>query len=186
MKLLRPLADDPDLEVNLELLLQLVNRDVAAAGQQYSPGVGIATTLTLGLVLDDELHIGHVGDSRCYLWRDGELLLLTEDHSVENEARRRRERGEVVVFNEGNRNALTRCIGQPGDVQVDVLVCPLRAGDRVLFCSDGISKLVPHSEMTRQVGYDRTPAEIMRALVNAALTRGGVDNATGVLLRIDA
>jgi protein phosphatase len=123
-----------------------------------------------------------VGDSRAYLSRGGELRRLTEDHSVENEARRRRAQGQLLPYRESQRNALTRCIGQPDDPEVDVITLPLAAGDRVLFCTDGVTRLVLERELGGMLAAARSPQEAVESLVQLAVRRGGPDNATAVVL----
>lgn len=170
---------------NLSTIVQRVNHLVHALGADLSPGVGIGSTLTFGLIRDGLLLLAHVGDSRCYGWRKGQLTQLTEDHSVENEARMRRARGEVVYYHEGNRNALTRCMGQPGAPVVDLVERPLLAGDRYLFCTDGVTRLVRENELKEMLGKPQEPEEILREIIALAIRRGGPDNATGVLVFVD-
>jgi protein phosphatase len=172
-----PAEKTPDLIA----IVQRVNHLVHALGAELSPTSGIGSTLTFGHVRASVLHLAHVGDSRCYAWRKNEFIQLTDDHSVENEARLRRARGEVVYYHEANRNALTRCMGQPGSPTVDVTERPLLAGDRYLFCTDGITRLVRDPELAEAIAQPLEPGEILREIVTLAIRRGGPDNATGVL-----
>jgi serine/threonine protein phosphatase PrpC len=172
-------------EPNLTAIVHHANEAVGALGRQISPGMGIGTTLTFGCVRGTTLQIAHVGDSRLYAWRGGELTRISEDHSVENEARLRRARGEVVYYNEVNRNALTRCIGQPTPPEVDLISRPLVAGDRYLFVTDGVTRLVGDVELATIVGKAGEPAEILHELISLAVRRGGPDNVTGVLVFVD-
>jgi len=167
--------------VDLPACFQAVNREVRELGRQLSPETGIGTTLTAGLLRNDVLQLGHVGDSRAYLSRGGDLRRLTEDHSVENEARRRRAQGQLLPYRESQRNALTRCIGQPDDPEVDVITLPLAAGDRVLFCTDGVTRLVLERELGGMLAAARSPQEAVESLVQLAVRRGGPDNATAVV-----
>jgi serine/threonine protein phosphatase PrpC len=157
-----------------------------ALGHELSPGLGIGSTLTLGCVRGGRLKLAHVGDSRAFLWRKGEIVCLTEDHSVENEARRRRARGEVVYYSEAQRGALTRCIGQTLPPEVDLSDMPVLAGDRFVFCTDGVTRLIFEREMRDLVGKPDVPAAIARSLVELALQRGGPDNATVAAVIIDS
>ncbi len=175
----------PDEKVDLVAIVHRVNLSVHNLGIKLSPSMGIGSTLTFGYVRGNALRIAHVGDSRCYGLRGDRLQLLTEDHSVENEAKLRRARGETVYYHEANRNALTRCIGQPTPPLVDVIDRPLEAGDRYLFCTDGITRLLRDSELAEIVERDSTPEELIHEIVTLAVRRGGPDNATGVLLFVD-
>lgn len=172
--------------IDLTALAHLANHRVRQLGAQLSPAFGIGTTLTFGLVRDATLRLAHVGDSRCYAWRAGEFGALTEDHSVENEARLRRARGEAVYYSDANRNALTRCIGQTNPPAVDLIERPLLAGDRYLFCTDGIFRVVRDPELAAFLSQGVEPADVLHEIVTLALRRGGPDNATGVVLFVDS
>jgi protein phosphatase len=173
-------------EPDLVVIVRHTNEMVALLGQQISPSMGIGTTLTVGYIRDTTLKIAHVGDSRCYAVRDGEFKRITEDHSVENEARMRRARGEVVYYHESNRNALTRCIGQPAPLEVDLITRPILAGDRVLFCTDGVTRMIPDSELGSLLMKADTPQAANDEIVQLAVRRGGPDNATAVSIFIDS
>jgi protein phosphatase len=173
-------------EPNLTAIVHQTNEAVLNLGKRISPAMGIGTTLTFGCVRGNTLQIAHVGDSRAYGWRNGEFMRLSEDHSVENEARLRRARGEVVYYHEANRNALTRCIGQPTPPDVDLISRPLAVGDRYLFCTDGVTRMVGDGELATIVGKPGEPAELLKELITLAVRRGGPDNATGVLVFVDS
>jgi protein phosphatase len=170
---------------DLTAIILNTNEVIHHLGETLSPVMGIGSTLTFGHIQNGVLHLAHVGDSRCYSWRNGEFVQLTDDHSVENEARLRRARGEVVYYHESNRNALTRCMGQPGSPEVDILERPLRSGDRYFFCTDGVTRMVRDDEIADLIAKDEQPDEILRELITLAVRRGGPDNATGVFVFVD-
>jgi serine/threonine protein phosphatase PrpC len=174
-------GDAPDLVK----IVHRANQLVAALGQQISPSMGIGTTLTIGCIVGGTLKLAHVGDSRCYGTRRSEFFRLTEDHSVENEARLRRSRGEVVYYHEANRNALTRCIGQPTPPEVDLVERRLEPNDRYLFCTDGVTRMVPDSELAELLLKHSEPEEALHEIIGLAVRRGGPDNATGVAVFVD-
>lgn len=163
-----------------------VNEAVNDLGDSISPGVGIATTLTFGFCTADEFLLAHVGDSRCYLLHGGRFSMLTEDHSVENEARHRRARGEFAGYADRYRNALTRCIGQPTRPEVDVSTHELVAGDLFLFATDGITRVLTDQEISEIVASQGSLDARLSELVNRANERGGPDNATAVLVSVEA
>jgi serine/threonine protein phosphatase PrpC len=166
------------------LVLQ-VNDSVRGLGDRINPGVGIATTLTFGVCTATHLLLAHVGDSRCYRWRRGRLEMLTEDHSVENEARHRRARGEPFEYAERYRHALTRCVGQPTHPEVDVSEHALAIGDLYLFATDGVTRMVGDREVARIVGEPQ-PLEVrLNTLIQRANDEGGADNATGVVFIVE-
>lgn len=160
------------------------NEAVLELSARLAPDTGLGTTLCAALVRDGQVHVANVGDSRCYLFREGRLVLLTTDDTVENEVLMRRAKGETIQMEERYRNALTRCIGQPMPLEVAIASHPLLAGDLILVCSDGICRLITDSAIASRLGSGRTPTLVMGALVADALARGGNDNATGVLVHV--
>jgi protein phosphatase len=178
-------AKGPYADLDMRTIVGEANDAVSALGRRISPGVGIGSTLVVGCIRWSTLKLAHVGDSRAYFWRKGDFMCLTEDHSVENEARRRRARGEVVYYSESQKGALTRCIGQATPPEVDVADIPLLAGDRIVFCTDGVTRLISDQELNEIIAATDDPAAISRGLVTLAVTRGGPDNATVVAVVID-
>lgn len=176
----------PSAEPDLTAIVHRANHAVAALGQKLSPNMGIGTTLTFGCFRDGHVQIAHVGDSRCYAAQAGGFVRLSEDHSVENEARMRRARGDVVYYHEANRNALTRCIGQPTQPEVDVITRPIAIGDRIVFCTDGVTRMIPDSELGAIVTKLESPQAVVDELVSLSVRRGGPDNATCVACFVEA
>ncbi|HEY5227500.1 MAG TPA: protein phosphatase 2C domain-containing protein [Opitutaceae bacterium] len=179
-------AAKPSEELDLRTIVTTANDAVASLGMRISPGLGIGSTLTLGCIRGTHLKLAHVGDSRAFMWRAGEFACLTEDHSVENEARRRRALGEVVYYSEAQRGALTRCIGQSLPPEVDLADIPILAGDRILFCTDGVTRMIAEKEMGEIAGLAKDASALARKLVSVAVERGGPDNATVVALLVDS
>jgi serine/threonine protein phosphatase PrpC len=179
-------AAGPAAELDLTKIVLAANDAVVALGMRISPGLGIGSTLTFGCIRGSRLKLAHVGDSRAFSWRNDEFICLTEDHSVENEARRRRARGEVVYYSESQRGALTRCIGQSLPPDVDLSDLPVLAGDRFVFCTDGVTRLISEREMKAAVAAAKNPTELARGLVELAVQRGGPDNASVVAVIVDS
>ncbi len=163
-----------------------VNRAVSQLGLRLSPRQGIGTTLTFGHFLEARLRLIHVGDSRCYAWRGGALSCLTRDHSLENELKARGQLFELANLSEHSRNALTRCIGQYTPLQVDFSEHDLCPGDRFLFCSDGITKMIREPEIAQALSASTDPAATAALLIQKANHRGGLDNATAVVIQVDS
>lgn len=180
-KLVRNSSNPPDLE----LITLETNHAVAQLGFKLSPHFGIGSTLTYGIFREGKLRLAHVGDSRCYLLRGREIECLTLDHSVENEAKARRARGELIWVNEQHRNALTRCIGQSTPLEVDVSLRTVMPKDRYLFCTDGITRLIREEELAEHLSRDEPPTDILHDMVELANVRGGLDNATAVMVFVD-
>jgi serine/threonine protein phosphatase PrpC len=162
------------------------NDAVAQLGQHFSPHYGIGTTLTWGIFRSGNLHLAHVGDSRCYRLRSGRMTCLTIDHSVANEARARKARGELNWGTEYPMEALTRCIGQSITPEVDILVTPVTVGDRYLFCSDGVCRVIQENELEEQLGRSGDPHALVQGFIESANICGGIDNASAVLVIVDS
>lgn len=146
---------------------------------------GMTTTLVAAAVGGGAIFLAHVGDSRAYLLREGELLQLTDDHSMVNELVRTGQMTYEEARRSRYRNVITRAIGlQPG-VQPDTAAIEVLPGDRVVLCSDGLSDPVPAHDLSRHLATG-TPEASADLLLEAALDAGGPDNITVVVLDPDA
>ncbi len=145
---------------------------------------GMGTTFTAAMLEDGRLDVVHVGDSRAYLWRDGRLRQLTEDHSVVAELVRRGTISPEDAEHHPHRNVITRALGAEPEVVVDTFSEYLRDGDVVLLCSDGLSSYVAEPEIAAALDDSVTLADAARALVERANRAGGTDNVTVVLARV--
>lgn len=142
---------------------------------------GMGTTLTTGLVDGSTLRIGHVGDSRAYLLRDGELRQLTTDHSVVAELIAAGELTEDEALVDPRRAMITRALGIDATVEVDVLEVALLPGDRLLLCSDGLTTMVRDDAIAAVLATEEDPQRAADGLVDAANAAGGADNVTVVV-----
>ena len=142
-------------------------------------------TTVVAIHFDDEFStMAHVGDSRVYRIRQGKLEQLTEDHSLVNEKIRAGLLTPEQAKNHKHKNIITRSLGYTEDVEIDVQVKAVRRGDRFLLCSDGLSNLVDPADMG-EAARSMTPQEGARHLIQHACERGGDDNITCVLARVD-
>jgi PPM family protein phosphatase len=188
-KLDQPPPDDPDeARQALAEAFAAANRAViekAASDPAYS---GMATTLTVALLRQNQLHIAHVGDSRAYLLRDGQpLRQLTSDHTVVAQLVRqqRMSRDEAAVH--PFRSVLVTAVGLEPEPQVDLLrPLDLQPGDQVLLCSDGLTEPVADETIAELLAANSDGGAACRALIDAANRAGGPDNITAVLLRVRA
>jgi len=144
----------------------------------------MGTTLTAVYVDGSELAVAHVGDSRAYVLRDGELIRLTHDHSLVEELMRRGKLTPEQAAEHPQRSIITRALGIEPDVEVDTWTYPGRAGDVVLLCSDGLTSMIEESQVADVL---RSEPDLERAgerLIRAANEAGGRDNITVVLFRL--
>jgi len=150
---------------------------------------GMGTTLTaVALVGDDDGHdllaLANVGDSRAYVFSKGDLVQITDDHSLAEERMRHGEMTEAEAAVHPQRHILTRALGVSSDVEADMWELHLRTGDRVLLCSDGLSNEVGLDEIVDVLGGVADPEEAARRLVDVANEHGGSDNITVVIVDI--
>lgn len=147
---------------------------------EEGPGLtGMGTTLTVGCSIGSDLFLGHVGDSRVYVLRGGQLTQLTKDHTV---AQALADLGHIQpdeVATHPYRHVLTRAVGRGGGkVEADVGRYELHDGDRLLFCTDGLHDLVPDAAIADLLSRAESAATASETLVEAALAAGGKDNIT--------
>jgi serine/threonine protein phosphatase PrpC len=160
------------------------NASIHTCGQQNREFEGMGTTTTALLLRPEGAWVGHVGDSRAYRIRDGKIEQLTYDHSLVWEYARR-QRIDPNEVKDIPSNVIIRCLGPEPLVQVDVEgPHPLRPGDIFLLCSDGLSGQVNDSEIGA-VASALPPAEACRFLVDLANLRGGPDNTTVLIVRVN-
>ncbi len=147
---------------------------------------GMGTTLTAGaLGIDGTLLLGHVGDSRAYMLRDGTFQRITTDHSLVEELVSAGELTQDEAAQDPRRSMITRAIGLEPAVAVDLETIGLLAGDRVLFCSDGLTDMLREPEIGDILRDEPDPDAAAQRLVDAANAAGGSDNITVVLVDIE-
>ena len=173
-------ATEEDLDADTEIADRLLAGNEAIrkrVGEELNL-TGMGTTMTLGLFEEDgSATIGHVGDSRCYLLRDGALTRVTSDHTVVAELVALGHMKEEDVEKHPQRHLLTRSLGL-GPVDVDTESLVLQAGDRVLFCSDGLTSMLDERAITTLLDAGSDLEATVWMLIEAANAAGGVDNIT--------
>lgn len=143
---------------------------------------GMGTTMVMSYLREGKIFIGNVGDSRCYLYRKPYLWQLTEDHSLVNEQVRLGVLTEEQAIKTIAKNVITRSVGFERDVFPDIIEREVSSGDVYLFCSDGLSGMVPDKEMNRLL--NETPVEkLSEVMIAKALENGGDDNVTVLILQ---
>ncbi len=146
---------------------------------------GMGTTVTAGtLASGGTLLVGHVGDSRAYLVRDGVLSQVTKDHSLVEEMVREGELTPEQAEVHPQRSIITRALGIDPQVEVDVYPIELRVGDRILLCSDGLTTMVRPDEIGGILGREDIAERAAQQLVDAANAAGGEDNVTALVVDV--
>jgi serine/threonine protein phosphatase PrpC len=167
-------------------IIETANRRIHERSRAESQRAGMGTTVTAAYVGEDSVTVAHVGDSRCYRVRDGELQRLTHDHSLVAELVRNGKLTEEQAESHPQRSVITRALGPEASVQVDVEEFGARGGDVFLVCSDGLTSMV-REEQLKPLLIDHQGAlePLGRELIAAANAAGGRDNITVVLFRLE-
>jgi PPM family protein phosphatase len=181
-------GDDRDTsaspEAQLADIARAANRKIYKLAQEDSSRAGMGTTFTAVMVVDNELAIGHVGDSRAYRLRDDELERLTQDHSLVEELVRQGKLTEEEAETHPQRSIITRALGPEPEVDVETFTYPARDGDVYLLCSDGLTGMVGEDRVAEILREARSLEAAGRKLIEEANENGGRDNITVVLFRL--
>ncbi len=181
----RGVPDEGTPEQRLAALVREANRRIHDRARGDERRAGMGTTLTAAYVDGREVSFAHVGDSRAYLLRDGELTRLTRDHSLVEELVRRGRLTEEEAQDHPQRSIITRALGPEPEVEVDTITYPARAGDVFLLCSDGLTSMVSEARVAEILTDAESMDQAARALIEEANAAGGRDNITVVLFRLD-
>ncbi|WP_445147993.1 Stp1/IreP family PP2C-type Ser/Thr phosphatase [Baekduia sp. Peel2402] len=180
------LPDGPGTyEERLAGLVAAANSQVHERAQSDDQFAGMGTTLTVAYVGEDDLAIAHVGDSRFYVLRDGQLSQLTDDHSLVGELVRRGQISAEEAEDHPQRSIITRALGIEGEVVVDHFSWPVRDGDVFLLCSDGLTGMVPDPRVAELIATSPDLSTAATRLIAAANEAGGRDNITVILFRVE-
>src|SRR5262249_35564381 len=146
---------------------------------------GMGTTSTIAALLDDHLFLGQVGDSRGYILRGDRLVQVTRDQSLVNQLIEAGQLTEEEAETFEHNNIILQALGTADSVQVDLTFVPLRRGDTLLLCSDGLSGMVRNDEIREVLRTVEDPLEACKTLTDRANQAGGHDNITVVVAKFD-
>ena len=179
----------------LAAAIRKANRDVFEISSTYRQHHGMGSTVVAAYLVRSRgmMHVGHVGDSRCYRYREGKLVQLTHDHSLINDALALKPDLTPEELARLPKNIITRALGMREDVKVDIHSAEVLQGDVFLLCSDGLSGMVDETEMATVLalagqassGGEGDLRDACETLVHLANEAGGTDNITALLVRID-
>jgi len=179
------LASTEQPERELAELARAANSRIHELSHSNAEHAGMGTTLTAVYVGEQEIAIAHVGDSRAYCLRDGELLRLTDDHSLVDELMRQGRLTPEEAVEHPQRSVITRALGPEGSVEVDTRSFQARPGDLYLLCSDGLTTMLSEQQIAQLLLEHPRLRDAGEALIAAANEAGGRDNITVLLLRLE-
>ncbi|HTT31983.1 MAG TPA: Stp1/IreP family PP2C-type Ser/Thr phosphatase [Methylomirabilota bacterium] len=169
----------------LSTALHLANRNIFKSAEEHPEQHGMGATLTAAWVNGSKLSISHVGDSRAYLLRGGSLLQLTRDHSLVAEQVRRGMLTVAEAEESEMQSVLLRALGAQAEIEVDAEEHQLFPRDILILCSDGLTRMVTEPEIAGVLQAERDPMSAAQELVSLANERGGPDNITVVVVRLE-
>ena len=173
----------PDAEA-LGMAVQEANRAIINAALAGEGREGMGTTCTAAMLEGEQLVIAQVGDSRAYLLHAGQLIQLTRDHSL---MANMIEAGQITPEEarvHPNRSVITRALGSDPDTIPDLYEINVEAGDRLLVCSDGLTGMIEDSKIESIMNRTTDPQLCASQLVNAAISAGGLDNVTAIVVNV--
>jgi serine/threonine protein phosphatase PrpC len=174
-----------EADVALRSAVVAANRFVADVARAIPARRGMGTTLSALILLQDKAFTVQVGDSRIYRLRSGELVQMTVDHTWVEEMTRNGMMSREEAENHPRKHMLMRAVGVEVDIQPDIELHDLQPGDQYMLCSDGLINHVD-DEAIHQLMAGAPPSEAVWKLVGTALTNGGSDNCTVMVVRVDS
>jgi PPM family protein phosphatase len=180
----RPLSRD-DLARRLVRAIEAAGLRIFQEAKVDRSRRGMGTTVTAAALVDDHLFFAQVGDSRGYVFRQGQLVQLTRDQSLVNQLIEAGQLTEEEAETFEHNNIILQALGTADTVQVDLTYCELRRGDTVLLCSDGLSGMVRFDELRDILRATSEPVDACRVLTDRANQAGGHDNITVVVATFD-
>ncbi|NBJ15677.1 MAG: Stp1/IreP family PP2C-type Ser/Thr phosphatase [Dehalobacter sp. 4CP] len=169
-----------DLQDWIVQAVNQANREVYEVSLRTEGTEGMGTTLTALMIYDNKAVVGHVGDSRIYLWRNKTLTLLSEDHSMVNELVRLGELTEEKAKNHPHKHVLSRALGVELNIDVDCFQLKVQDGDVFLLCTDGFSNEISDQEIAAEFSEAKSWDDHLETLKNVVIERGAPDNFTAI------
>ena len=158
--------------------VQLINDEILQKSTENQKYQGMGTTLVAAIIFDQAMVVANIGDSRGYVLHDNLLTQVTIDHSLVNELVKHGDITEEEARNYPQNNIITRAIGVSSDARIEVNRFDLGAGDQILLCSDGLSKMITREQMMGVLESDLSLTEKCSQLIKMANEAGGPDNIT--------
>lgn len=172
-----------DISEEIKEMVRLANLSVFNKSLENEANQGMGTTLVLAIVQNKKLIIGHIGDSRAYLIRNGKLSRITTDHSYIEELIKSGTLTRKEAENHPKKNIITRALGCSDEVEVDIYTMDIMDKDIFLLCTDGLTNMLEEEELIKIVENTDDPVEACNKLIDTANNKGGEDNITAVVFK---
>jgi protein phosphatase len=175
-----------DSVILLQQALLDANQSIIDDQTEHPERADMGTTAVVVMLREGKLWYAHVGDSRLYLWRDGQLKQVTEDHTWVSRAMRIGDLTPEEARSHPWRHVLSQCLGRKDLREIDVEALDVQPGDRLLLCSDGLTEELPDASIASYFQSDSDDLQRATNLIKAAKEKGGRDNITVLIVEIDA
>ncbi|MBM7540527.1 Stp1/IreP family PP2C-type Ser/Thr phosphatase [Amphibacillus cookii] len=172
------IATPEEAEAWLKSHILKANTNVFQHAEQNPECRGMGTTVIVVIFMADQLSIAHIGDSRCYRYREDDLTQITDDHSLVNELVRSGQLSKQDAEYHPRKNVLMKALGTNPLVEPDVFSVAWQEGDRLIICSDGLTNKLTDQELKDYLATNESLRDIAKEMVNEANDRGGEDNIT--------
>lgn len=179
--------DEQDRSVALNAAINAANQKIWQVGSDNPEYQEMGTTATAAVIEDERLIVAHVGDSSLFLLRDGQICKITTDHTLARQMVMDGLLDEDEVRTCSYNHILTRAVGVQENIEIDNYTEIIQPGDQIILCSDGLTDMLAEEEMLEIMNENKAaadPEQLARALVDAALNKGGYDNITIIVLVI--
>ncbi|MGQ0702588.1 MAG: Stp1/IreP family PP2C-type Ser/Thr phosphatase [Gemmatimonadales bacterium] len=178
--------NDGEAAGRLRRAIQLANQAIYERTLAEHDKRGMGTTITVMTLFSRRYLIGQVGDSRAYLLRSGDLLQLTKDHSYVQEQVDAGLLTPDQARTHPYSNVITRCVGANEEVAPDIYFGNLEPGDLILLATDGLTGMLEDQQLANILGQEENPEHCVNRMITDANRRGGLDNVTAIVIRIDS
>ena len=170
---------DKEILDEVEDLINMVNREIINLGSKNPEYKGMGTTLSLALIYNNKLYIGHIGDSRIYIYRNANLEKITTDDSLVNELIENGKISKGEAFNHPQKHILTQALGTDFTINIENKIIELNDNDILLFCTDGLTDMIREEKIEEIITNNFSDINILtKKLGKKALENGGSDNIT--------
>lgn len=173
-----------DIPKFINLTLMKANNKILKEARENEKYEGMGTTITSGIIYNNEIYIGHMGDSRAYLFRKKELYQLTQDHSLVAELVRNGSISNEEAINHPQKNIITRALGTDIDIKVDIISKNVEDDDLIMFCTDGLTNMVSDLKIKEILCDCRDLRQACSRLKDTANELGGFDNTTVMIIKM--
>lgn len=177
--------DEENILAHISEIMKKANESITEAAGQKEVHTGMGTTFIIAVVLSTRMYIGHIGDSRVYLIRDGNMQRLTTDHSFVEELVKNGTLTREEAENHPRKNLITRALGGSIDIEIDTYICDILPGDQFVLCTDGLTNMVPENEIKLVIEETGDPEAACTELIERANRYGGDDNTTVVVVKYE-